>query len=198
MRPVRIVLASASPRRLSLLRSIGLEPEVRPPRVDETRSAGEPASRFVGRLAADKARAAAEGLAGPALVLAADTAVVIDGEPLGKPADADEARRILRRLSSREHEVLTGVCALVLPRGETAGLVESTRVRFRDIDDRLLDWYVGTGEPLDKAGAYGIQERGAVLVERIEGSWTNVVGLPVERLPDLLAGLGVDPFRSRC
>jgi len=194
----RIVLASSSPRRLALLRSIGIDPEVRPARIDEVPAEDEDAQRFVARVAEEKARSVAADLSGLALVLAADTEVVVDGETLGKPRDVEEARRMLRRLSGRDHDVLTGVCVLAVPGGGLAAAVETTRVRFRELDPKLVDWYVATGEPFDKAGGYGIQERGALLVERIEGSWTNVVGLPIERLPDLFGRLGVDPFRPGC
>jgi septum formation protein len=162
--------------------------------VDERPLPRETAAELVARLAAAKARAAAARLAAePAgLVLAADTVVVVDGAVLGKPADAAEARRMLARLAGRHHDVLTGVFLLRTDgAGATADVVAS-RVAFRDLTTDLIDDYVATGEPLDKAGAYGIQERGALLVARVEGSWWNVVGLPIERLPDWLTAVGLE------
>jgi septum formation protein len=124
-------------------------------------------------------------------VLAADTEVVLDGRVLGKPADAAQASRMLRDLRGREHEVLTGVRLVRTDDGRAAGGVEVTRVRFGDCDDVLIEAYVRTGEPFDKAGAYAIQGRGVLLTAGIDGSWSNVVGLPVERLPGWFAAIGV-------
>jgi nucleoside triphosphate pyrophosphatase len=127
------------------------------------------------------------------LILAADTAVVLDdsGGPaiLGKPRDAAEAHAMLRRLSGREHRVLSGV-ALATPDGETHSDVITTRVWFSDLSPELIEWYVATGEPMDKAGAYGLQGAAALFVSRVEGSWTNVVGLPLDRLPALFTSAG--------
>jgi len=195
MRRPRLYLASASPRRDELLRQIGLAPRRVLARVEERWIDGESAVSHVARLAEAKARAAAlrlESVAEPGLILAADTAVVIDGEPLGKPRNPDHAREMLRRLRGREHEVLTGVFLLRTDATASHAAVESTRVRFYDFGDATLSAYVAGGEPRDKAGAYGIQGRGALLVERIEGSWSNVVGLPVERLPVWALRVGID------
>jgi septum formation protein len=188
------VLASSSPRRRTLLRQIGVEPDVRPAGLAEDLRPGEEPRDHVRRLAEAKGRSVAPGLAAsPAgLILSADTVVVIDGHLLGKPADPEEATGMLRRLSGRTHDVLTAMWLARTDDARCTSWVESTRVRFRSCPEALVRWYVATGEPFDKAGAYGIQGRGALLVDGIEGSWTNVVGLPVERLPDLLDEIGVD------
>jgi septum formation protein len=194
MKAMRVYLASASPRRLELLRRIGIDPVLMPTTLDERAVAGESPRALVLRLAEAKAREAAGRLAGaaPGIVLAADTAVVIDGVCLGKPASADEAAAMLRRLRGRAHEVLTGVFVMRTQGPRSAGGVDATRVRFRAYDDATIAAYVATGEGLDKAGAYGIQGRGVLLVEHIEGSWSNVVGLPLERLPEWTSDLDVD------
>ena len=184
----RLVLASASPRRRELLAKLGLLPEIRPVNLDETPAPGEDARRYVERLAREKAAAAAGE--GAEILLAADTAVVLDGEILGKPADPEEARTMLRRLSGRAHEVLTGVALLETPKGAAVSAIEETRVVFRTLDEEEIAAYVATGEARDKAGAYGIQGRAAVFVPRIEGSWSNVVGLPLELVDRLLRRLG--------
>lgn len=186
-----LVLASGSPRRQELLAGLGLRFSVRPADVDETPHPGEAAATLVARLAG--AKAAAVGHPGE-LVLAADTVVTCEGLVLGKPADADEAGAMLRRLSGRDHVVTTGVAArLVATDGTEQGATTTvtTRVSFVDIPTDELDWYVGTGEPLDKAGAYGLQGLGARFVRRIEGSPTNVIGLPLAETAELLADLGL-------
>lgn len=178
----RLVLASASLRRKEILSRLGLEFEIRIPAVDESTGSGEEPADAAVRLAAAKARnvPAAPG----ELVLAADTLVVIDDEILGKPADAAHADQMAARLSGREHTVFTGLALASPERTELA--VESTRVWFRPLDGAERAEYVATGEPLDKAGAYGIQGFGAAIVERIEGDYFNVMGLPVQRLLELL------------
>jgi nucleoside triphosphate pyrophosphatase len=191
----RLYLASASPRRLDLLRQLGLSPIVVPAEIDERPLPGELPLAMVRRLAETKARAVADGLRplrSPAVVLAADTEVVVDGEALGKPAGPADAASMLRRLRGREHEVLTGVFLLRTDDARASGGVDSTRVRFRDYDDATIADYVAGGEPLDKAGAYGIQGDGARLVECFVGSRANVAGLPVERLGAWLARIGLD------
>jgi septum formation protein len=181
-----LVLASQSPRRRELLGLLGLEPEVRPALTDEARRPGEPAEDYVRRVAAEKA-AAVEG----ALVLAADTAVVLGDEVLGKPRDADEARRMLRALSGRSHRVLTAVCVRrASPPALCQALVES-QVTFAPLSPAQIDWYVASGEPLDKAGAYAAQGAGRRLIEKIEGSETNVIGLPLDETLALLRAAGV-------
>lgn len=178
-----LVLASASPRRRDLLARLGLEFTVSPTDADETWPAGLDLGPATQAVALRKARAVA---APPgALVLAADTVVVLDGEVLGKPADPAEAAATLARLSGRTHEVVTGLALAVDGRQTTAH--ETTRVTFATLTDAEVAAYVATGSPLDKAGSYGIQDDlGALLVERIEGDYFNVVGLPLRRLYDTL------------
>lgn len=171
-----LVLASRSPRRARLLRDAGYAIDVIPADIDETRLAGEPPRRYVLRVAAGKAAAVA-ARAGGRIVVAADTVVLVDGLVLGKPADRGEAVSMLERLSGRTHEVLTGV---VVARGaRVLDAVETTRVTFAALDAARIAWYARTGEPDDKAGAYALQGIGSRFVERIEGSCTNVIGLPV-------------------
>jgi septum formation protein len=181
-----LVLASASPRRRELLGQLGLSFEVRAPDIDETPGAQEVPEAYVARLARDKARVVARA-APAAWVLAADTTVVLDGALLGKPADAAEARAMLGRLSGRTHEVLTGVALAGRAQGEA---LVRTRVRFRPLSDAEVAWYVATGEPLDKAGAYAVQGKGGFLVAALEGSPTNVIGLPLGETLALLARAG--------
>lgn len=195
MQPSELVLASSSPRRVALLRSLGVPVVVRAPDVDESVLHAETPEAHAARLAARKATMVAAALAAEAvdaIVLGADTVVVVDGAILGKPQDDEDAVRMLRALSGRDHEVLTAVHVVRRPGGMEAARLERTRVRFRAYDDRWVHWYVGTGEPRGKAGAYSIQGRGALLSGGIEGSWTNVVGLPVEVLPSLFAEVGFD------
>jgi septum formation protein len=172
---VQVVLASGSPRRLTLLEQLGLDPEVVPADIDESPLPGEDPVAYVRRLAREKAEAVVVPSA--ALVIAADTTIDLDGEILAKPDDGDDARRMLRRQSGRTHRVHTGIA--VRHRGATLVDVVTTLVTMVPITDELLDWYVGTGEPLDKAGAYALQGAGGVLVEKVNGSVSNVVGLPL-------------------
>jgi len=189
-----LVLASASPRRRAFLESLGLRFEVLGAQVDESPREREPPPEYVARIASEKARAVAS--ARPrALVLAADTTVVLDGVPLGKPADAADARRMLGALSGREHVVLT---AVVLAGAAAGRRVVSTAVRFRELTAAEIAWYVATGEPLDKAGAYALQGIGGFLVREIQGSHSNVVGLPLGETLELLAGAGYKlPWEER-
>ena len=170
-----LVLASESPRRQEILARAGIAFAVRPARVEEERLDGENAREHVSRLARSKAEAVT---AGPdEIVLGADTVVVVDGQILGKPTDSEDAARMLRQLSGREHFVMTGIC-LRSARGVIVD-VETTRVRFAALSDRDIQEYVASGEPLDKAGAYGVQGLASKFVERIEGCYLNVVGLPM-------------------
>jgi septum formation protein len=176
-----VVLASSSPRRLDLLRSIGVQPEVRPADINETPLDGEEPAAYVDRLARTKARTVARP---GEVVVAADTTVVIDGRIIGKPADRAEALDTLRTLSGRTHTVYTGV-AVVSPTGTVAVTVTSD-VTFVKISEDVLDWYIGSPEPYDKAGAYGLQAAGAMLVAAVHGSVSNVLGLPLAELHDLM------------
>lgn len=182
-----IVLASGSPRRRELLDTLGIAFDVVPADIDESVHDGEVPEAYVRRLGLEKARAVAASHP-DRLVLAADTTVDVDGEILGKPADADEARRILRLLAGRTHLVHTGLALVRGDRVETA--VETTAVTFTPLDDAVIDWYVDTGEPFDKAGGYGVQGRAAVFVERVDGSVTNVIGLPLALVVRLAAAVG--------
>jgi septum formation protein len=188
------VLASASPRRRELLGRLGMPFEVRPVDADETPRPGESAEALVVRLALAKARAAAQP---GEVALGADTAVTLDGEILGKPADADDARKMLAALSGREHEVWTGVAVVALPTelGPARELARACRttVRFRLLDDAEIDAYVASGESVDKAGAYAIQGGAAPFVDAVDGELTNVVGLPLPLVVDLLDELEAVP-----
>jgi len=185
-RGVPVVLASESPRRRQLLELLGLSCEVLPAHLDETWRNGEAPAAHAERLAREKAAARARP---DAVAIGADTIVVIDGEILGKPRDVAEAATMLRQLSGREHEVFTGVA--VVYGGRTASGAARTLVRFRPLDDATIRAYLATGEPMDKAGAYGIQGYGAVLVERIEGDYFTVMGLGLVLLTDLLGRVGL-------
>jgi len=187
-----LILASASPRRLELLRQVGMDVRPHATGIPEEVREGESPQDAVLRLAEAKARRAASDRTTQGVIMGADTVVVLDRVVLGKPVDRKDALRMLGLLAGRIHEVLTGLYILRTDNGRSAGAVHSTRVRFRPYDEGLVRWYVETEEPLDKAGAYGIQDRGALLVDAIEGSWSNVVGLPLERLPSLMAELGLD------
>jgi septum formation protein len=188
--PVRVVLASQSPRRRDLLALVGVAHEVRPADVDESVRPGEAPDAYVRRLAGEKARAVADALGDPgAAVVAADTTVVVDGEILGKPADAAEARAMVRRLAGRAHEVFTGMAVVRGPR--LADAVERVGVTFRPLGDDEIAAYVATGEPMDKAGAYGIQGFGATIVERVDGDYFAVMGLSLRRTVALLGEVGV-------
>jgi nucleoside triphosphate pyrophosphatase len=207
VRKTRLILASASPRRSEILRDAGFEFAVRPCAVDESLRPGETPAAHVARLAREKARAGASGLAGPAVVIGADTVVVLGREILGKPASRDHARRMLRLLSGRTHRVLTGVAVLLLPpqkrrvarrRGRIMQSgVEVTRVTFAPLSRQEIDNYIATGEPDDKAGAYAVQGRGGRFVTRIEGCYFNVVGLPLARLYRMLLKLGIREAGSK-
>ena len=188
-----IILASNSPRRKELLHQIGLEFRVDPADVDETVLPNESPEGYAVRVALDKARVAA-GRAGTGIVIAADTIVVLNNEILGKPADAADAERMLGKLSSNVHRVITGLAVMDAATGQALTRTSITRVWFRSLALPEITSYVATGEPLDKAGAYGIQERGALLVERIDGCYFNVVGLPLSMLGELLGNFGVDVF----
>ena len=185
---VRIILASQSPRRRELLALVGIPHEVRPADLDETVWPGEVPEAHAERLARSKAEAIATREPG-AVVIGADTIVVLDGDILGKPNDEAEAAATLRRLSGRTHTVHTAVA--VARDGQTVSGVESVEVTFRPLTDTQIETYIATGEPMDKAGAYGIQGYGAVIVERVHGDYFAVMGLALGRLVGLMSQVGV-------
>ncbi len=182
----RVVLASASPRRRDLLTLIGIPHEVRPANVDESLRAGESPAAYVERLAREKALALGDH---DAVAIGSDTTVVVDGEVLAKPESEADAARMLRRLAGRSHTVLTGVA--VAWRGRVESGVEEVGVTFRALSDADIAAYVATGEPMDKAGAYGIQGFGATIVTRVDGDYFAVMGLAVNRMVRLFERLGL-------
>ncbi len=198
-----VILASASPRRLDLLRSVGIEPSVVPADIDETPLPGEKPAELVERLAVAKAEAVLKGVVapGPALVIAADTVIDLDGAVVGKPADRDDARRTLAALSGRSHRCLTGLAVLSIGAGSApdgsalAAAVEATTVWMKPMQEVDVDWYVATGEADGKAGSYAIQGVASIYVDRIEGSYHNVVGLPLAALDGLTRFFG-SPLRE--
>jgi len=183
---MKLVLASSSPRRQELLQRAGFEFEVRPSGAEEVRRSGESAEDFARRAAREKSLDVAASLPPGSLVLGADTVVVIDGLILGKPTDRDDAARMLRMLSGASHRVVTGVCLVRAPGQIEALTHETTVVKFRDLEEGEIRDYVGSGEPLDKAGAYAIQGLASRFVTRIEGCYFNVVGLPIPIVYDML------------
>ena len=189
---MKLVLASASPRRADLLRAAGFSFEILPVQLDERFKTGEKPEKAVTRLAEAKASAAA-ALRPGAIVLGADTMVVVRGQPLGKPAGHGDAKRMLRLLSGRSHEVLTGMC--LWSNGRRLVHVESSRVRVCKLTEAEIDWYVASGEPADKAGAYAVQGLASRFIVGIEGSYSNVVGLPISCVYNLLKELGCDILR---
>jgi septum formation protein len=183
-----VILASQSPRRRELLTLIGIPHLVRPADIDERYLPGERPAAHAERLALGKAATIARGEP-DAVVIGSDTIVVVDGDVLGKPTDAGHAAELLRRLSGRSHTVMTAVA--VQWRGEVRSAVEQVAVTFGALDDELIHAYIATGEPMDKAGAYGIQGFGATIVERVDGDYFSVMGLPLFRLTQLLGDLGL-------
>jgi septum formation protein len=192
-RPARLVLASGSLRRHQLLRSIGVAFTALAPDIDETPAGGEDPVAYVERLA--RAKAESVPVAPGEVVVAADTTVALGRWIFGKPVDADDARRMLRSLSGRSHDVHTAVA--VRAGGRVSSAVATTRVTMIEISEDDVNWYVGTGEPLDKAGAYALQGGGGLFVAAIEGSASNVVGLPLAVMGELLAAAGFPLARFR-
>lgn len=186
-----IILASNSPRRKQLLRQIGLVFTSDPADVDESVLTGESPETYAVRVALDKARVAAKR-AGEGIIIAADTIVVLDDMILGKPTDRRDAERMLVVLSGKMHRVITGLALMDASTGRSLTRTAITKVWFRRLSLGEIESYVATGEPLDKAGAYGIQEKGALLVEKIEGCYFNVVGLPLSLLGEMLREFEVD------
>jgi septum formation protein len=190
---MKLILASASPRRAEILRNAGIRFEVRPTDLDESRLANELPGDYVRRLALAKALSGASKYRDPvdeALIVGADTVVVVDADVLAKPTSKDDARSMLRRLSGRVHEVHSGLALLRSSGAEQRVIEEVTQVHFAPLTDREIEGYIATGEPFDKAGAYAIQGIGGRYVTRIEGCYFNVMGLPLARLWSLLRELG--------
>lgn len=180
----KLILASKSPRRAEILTAAGWPFEAVTAGIDETRNSAEEATAYVLRLARAKANAVAERL-GQGLVLGADTVVVIDGEILGQPGDREKARTMLQKLNGKWHEVITGIALVRAGTDQNIANHVTTRVRFSEMTEAEIDWYVQTDEPLDKAGAYAIQGLAAVFIKEIQGEYFNVVGLPVRLLYEL-------------
>lgn len=187
---MKLILASASPRRAEILRDAGIAFTVLSSAVDETPYSNESPIDLVQRLANAKADLVAARAVGPAIVIAADTIVVLDGHILGKPRSSDDAHNMLSKLSGRTHSVITGVAMVRLPDAERRQFVESTLVHFAPLSSEEISRYLATAEPHDKAGAYGIQGRAGRYIPRIEGCYFNVVGLPLSRLLTSLHELG--------
>lgn len=192
----RFVLASASPRRLELLRQIGVDVEVIVSDVDENLSEDIPARELVEKLARVKAQEVAKRVP-RGLIIGADTVVVADNNILGKPRDYNHAVEMLQLLNGRAHSVITGVAIIETPSYGTISAFEETRVLFRKLTDEEIHAYVKTNEPIDKAGSYGIQGIGALLVEKIEGDYFNVVGLPLQRLNNMLTFWNINLLSNR-
>ena len=184
-----VILASQSPRRRELLALVGIEHEVRPADIDESYLAGETPRAHAERLAREKASAIELGVDTDAVTIGSDTIVVVDGDVLGKPRDRAHAAEMLRRLSGRSHVVITGVA--VRWRGKLASGIEEVGVTFRSLSDAEIERYIDTREPMDKAGAYGIQGYGATIVERVDGDYFAVMGLALNRLAALCRSLGL-------
>ena len=190
---MKIILASSSPRRVEILHTAGIPFEICATHIDEAALPGETAHAMVARLAEAKARAATAQLdscASESIVVGADTTVEFNGEILGKPSDSENARQMLAKLSGRTHRVLTGIFLLRLPGHLTRAAVECSRVTFASLSEKEIDAYVATREPLGKAGAYAIQGFAGRYIPKIEGSYSNVVGLPLAKLYALLRELG--------
>lgn len=183
----KVILASASPRRRELLALVGIDHVVQPANIDEAYLAGETPRQHAERLAREKAARIDEP---GAVTIGSDTIVVVDGDVLGKPRDRAHAAKMLRRLSGRSHVVMTGVA--VRFNGQTASGLEEVGVTFRELSDEDIERYIDTGEPMDKAGAYGIQGFGATIVDRVDGDYFAVMGLALNRLVRLCRDLGLD------
>lgn len=196
---MKLILASASPRRAEVLRDAGFEFEIQPANVDESRLPNEAAEAYVRRVATAKADAIAQANLSdgtPAIVIAADTVVLAGQQILPKPNDAEDARRMLRLLSASTHEVLTGLFVIRAYDGISFTHVERTRVEFTRLSETDIDSYIQTKEPFDKAGAYGIQGVGGRFVRRIDGCYFNVMGLPLSRLWEILRQMRWDDLNA--
>lgn len=189
---MKIILASASPRRRELLKLIGLDPEVRIPEISETMEADEPIERYLERITISKSMNVYRKQFYSSLVVSADTVVLIDGRFLGKPRDRQDAGDMLRRLSGRSHEVWTGIA--IMHRGETRFRLAQTQVTFKPLNEREIEYYLDYEEYMDKAGAYAVQGRAAIFVERIEGCFFNVMGFPLNLFYTMTGNLGIRLF----
>jgi len=179
----KLILASASPRRHKLLKQLGFDFEVLVSNIDETNHSDLSPESHVKVLAFEKARHVADAVKVPAIILGSDTIVVLDGEVLNKPVDAQDAERILKKLSGRTHKVFTGIALIDLPSNNYKTEFQETEVTFRSLTEEEIKAYISTGSPMDKAGAYGIQDDfGAVFVSKVNGCYYNIVGLPLEML----------------
>jgi septum formation protein len=187
---MKLILASASERRAEILRNAGLTFTVLSSAVDETPIPGEPPQELAQRLAVAKAELVAARAVGPAIVIAADTVVTVEGTILGKPRTTEDARQMLEKLSGRTHSVITGVALIRLPDAERRQFVEVTQVSFARMSNEEILRYLGSGEPFDKAGAYAIQGQAGRYIPRIDGCYFNVVGLPLARLYRAITELG--------
>jgi septum formation protein len=190
---LRLILASQSPRRRELLASVGIEFDVLPSQVPEVRGEGESPEDYVARLSREKAAAVA-AQHGDRWIVAADTTVLLGDQLLEKPAGVDDARRMLATIAGRTHVVYTGVTLMNAARGYRDTRIAESEVRISALTEREIDWYARTGEGLDKAGAYAVQGIGALFIEQIHGSYTNVVGLPLALLYEMLKRAGVGPL----
>ncbi len=186
-----IILASSSPRRVELLKQVGIDPEIRPSEVPEEVDANSPVEELVQRLALKKARASANVFL-KSLIIGADTIVCRGKKVYGKPKNFSQAVEMLQSLNGKAHKVITGIAVLEHPGGRFMTGFEETRVFFKTLSDDEIISYVNSGESFDKAGGYGIQGKGALLVKRIEGDYFNVVGLPLQKLNQILANWGIN------
>lgn len=193
---MRLILASQSPRRRELLASIGLEFDVMPSDIPEVRGDGESPEEYVARLSREKASVIAERHQ-DRWIVAADTTVLYGDELLEKPADEADARRMLATIAGRTHTVYSGVTLMNHDRGYRETRVAESEVRMIAMTDAEIAWYAATGEPLDKAGAYAVQGIGSMFIDSIHGSYTNVVGLPLALLYEMLKRAGIDPLRPK-
>jgi septum formation protein len=190
---MKLILASQSPRRRELLASLGIDFDVLPSQVPEVRGEGESPEEYVARLSREKAAAIARQHP-ERWIVAADTTVLLGDELLEKPADVADARRMLATIAGRTHVVYTGVTLLNAARGYHDTRIAESEVRISPLSEREIDWYARTGEGLDKAGAYAVQGIGALFIDSIHGSYTNVVGLPLALLYEMLKRAGIDPI----
>jgi len=188
----KIVLASRSPRRIEILEGLGLEIQIIPSNIEEKVPEGGTPEGIAVHLALQKARDVADRLEFPAVVIGADTIVVLDGEIMGKPRDAGQAFDMLSKLMGREHTVITGIALVDSSEGIQLTGYQSTGVRMKNVDNERIWKYIKTGEPLDKAGAYAVQGKASVFVESIDGCFFNVMGLPVSKLDDMFCSIGID------